>query len=89
MIAIAAFVIVGQIILVVWPTIFRGNALGFGDGNPVNNWLVRIFPQNRPEGAAIVVEKRFQMTGRGLNHSQLYENKEVIQEIVDWMQCTH
>jgi hypothetical protein len=74
-----------QLVLMAWPKIFRGHALGFGERHVFENWLVRISANRLPEGCDPNIETVFSVSTSGLRHSAIYNDPSVIRHVVGWL----
>ena len=83
---IGVVVVVFQLWMILWPKIFRGHALGFGEKGLLQNLLVRIaadrsFDRNSKP-------REYEIKGKGLHHSRLYQDSEVVKEIAACLSTT-
>lgn len=80
----------GQVLMILMPFMTRAHRGGFGGEGLWCNWLVHIFAEPFPPvgGAAAVSEKSCKVSlsvARGLRHSWLYSDEEVLDSIGKWM----
>jgi len=78
------FVLIAQVTMAVWSLIFRGHALGFGERNIVENWLVRITASAIPPNAKNIITRSFEVSGAGLRHS-IYRDETVRKNVAEWI----
>jgi hypothetical protein len=76
---------IATIACMLWPKIFRGHALGFGERGIMQNYLVKIFASSRPVNAERFHDELFQFKGRGLHHSKLYQDQLCLHSITTWL----
>lgn len=84
-ITLAVLTLVAQVVCTVWPKIFRGHALGFGEDGFIKNWLVNISASRRPSAAERSDDELLSVTGRGLRHSLLYQDERAIECVAEWI----
>lgn len=75
---------ISQFVCIVWPKMFRAHALGFGEDGFMKNWLVAISASTEPPNAEHVDDELLDVTGRGLNHSLLYQDERILHTVADW-----
>jgi hypothetical protein len=79
------FTMTFQLIMAIWSRIFRGHALGFGEGNIFQNWLGHVSAIVLPPNIDNVVSRGFKIGGKGLRHSKIYNDASVIDVICKWI----
>lgn len=77
--------LVSQVVCIFWAKLSRGHALGFGEEGFLKNWLADIYSSSQPEDAEKIWNENYEVKGRGLHHSQLYEDSSVLQSITNWL----
>jgi hypothetical protein len=66
------------------PRFVRAHALGFGQETVLDNLLVSISAATAPDGFD-VDEKEYVLTAKGLHHSGLYEDDQVLADVAEWI----
>lgn len=83
--ALGAVVALSQLVLLLLPILFRQHALGFGERNAFENWLVDIRAERLPRNVASPRVVEVAVEGRGLRHSMLYDDDAVVCDVVAWI----
>lgn len=87
-VAMAALLVVfslfSQATMAIWAKIFRGHALGFGEKNIIENWLIHIAATSEPPDTRKITKQSFVISGPGLRHS-LYGDDQVIETVANWI----
>jgi hypothetical protein len=78
---------IAQAACVLWPKMFRGHALGFGEDGFMKNYLVAISASSRPAHAERFHDELLNITGPGLHHSRLYQDERAIQLVATWLRA--
>lgn len=84
-VAVLAVTLIALVLCALWPKIFRGHALGFGEDGFMKNWLVSISASTQPPNTERSHEELLNLKGRGLHHSLLYQDEHVLRSITDWL----
>ncbi|QDO84090.1 DUF2974 domain-containing protein [Shewanella psychropiezotolerans] len=70
----------------IFPSIIRGHIAGFGYEGILKNALLRIFINKSPEQVISLTEITYHVeVDKGLKHSSLYENNEIIKYLCSWI----
>jgi len=78
------FSLIAQGSMAVWAIIFRGHALGFGERNIFENWLIHIAANADPQNAHNFIKRSFVVSGAGLRHA-VYRDETVRKNVADWI----
>ena len=79
------FSLIAQGTMVVWSKVFRGHALGFGERNIVENWLIHISASAVPPNVHKSIDVRsFVISGAGLRHA-VYRDEHVRKNVAEWI----
>ena len=76
--------LIAQVTMAVWAIVFRGHALGFGERNIVENWLVHIAASADPPNVHNSDTKSFVVSGGGLRHAA-YRDEVVRKNVAEWV----
>jgi pimeloyl-ACP methyl ester carboxylesterase len=74
-----------HLIFIAMPVLFRAHGGGFGEWSLFANWLVLIEARTEPAGGYRLESFRIAAQGKGLRHSQIYEDDRVIARIGQWL----
>lgn len=80
-------VLVFQIFMILWTSLIRGHALGFGD-RLLQNWLVHVDSNHLPIGSKVANDEESTVFGKGLKHSLLYQDSEIAESIAQWVKAS-
>jgi hypothetical protein len=84
------FVLLGgtaQAVCALWPKIFRGHALGFGEDGFLKNYLVAISASLWPKTTGTLRDVPLRLSGPGLYHSRLYNDQQSIGVVATWLEA--
>ena len=79
--------LIAQVTMAVWAIVFRGHALGFGERNIVENWLVHIAASADPPNVHNSDTKSFVVSGGGLRHAA-YRDEVVRKNVAEFCDLT-
>ena len=74
-----------HLIFIAMPLLIRAHSGGFGEWSLIANWLVLIEARIEPAGSYLLDSFRITAQGKGLRHSQVYEDDRVIERIGQWL----
>lgn len=81
---LVVFSLFSQATMAVWAKMFRGHALGFGEKNIIENWLIHIAATSAPADTGKMTKKSFVVSTPGLRHS-VYGDEKVIETVANWI----
>lgn len=84
-VVLASVTFIATVLCAIWPKIFRGHALGFGEDGFMKNWLVAISASSEPPNAGRSHDELLNVTGAGLHHSLLYQDERALHAVATWM----
>jgi len=76
---------ISHLIFITMPLLVRAHGGGFGEWSLFANWLVLIEARTEPPGDFELESIRIAAQGRGLRHSRIYEDEDVIERISNWL----
>jgi len=76
----------GWALSLIWPAIFRSHALGFGKDDFLQNFIVEITSTDTPEQSTQLSKRIMPVSGRGLHHSRLYQDQQVLELVGNWFE---
>lgn len=79
------FMVAAHLTFMLVPFIVRGHGGGFGEWSLYANWLMLIEARPEPARGYRLESVRIATHGKGLHHSQIYEEERVIARIVQWL----
>lgn len=74
-----------HLIFIAMPVLFRAHGGGFGEWSLFANWLVLIEARPEPAGDYQLESFRIDAQGKGLRHSQIYNDDRIIARIGQWL----
>ena len=74
----------GWALCLIWPAIFRSHALGFGKDDFLQSFIVEITSTEAPENSTQISKHTVTVHGKGLHHSRLYKEEQVLELISNW-----
>jgi len=76
----------GWLLCLIVPAFVRSHALGFGKDDFLQNFIVEISSSVSPERSAQMSRETVTVSGSGLHHSRLYQEKYVMQLLSVWLE---
>jgi len=86
MVMLALGFVMSHFIFIMVPLLIRAHGGGFGEWSLIANWLAVIDARAEPAGGFQLESFRIAGAGKGLRHSQIYEDERVIERICKWLE---
>ena len=83
--AIMGIIFVHLAALALVPRFVRAHSLGFERETVLDNSLVTISAAAAPDGFDVYSEEEYVLAGKGLRHSGLYEDDQVLAGVAEWI----
>ena len=75
----------GWLLCLIWPAFFRSHPLGFGRDDFLQSFIVEISSNEIPEKSTRLHQETITVKGKGLRHSRLYQEEDVLGILDKWL----